>query len=64
MKAYLATTGTIFALIALAHLLRAIAERSLLATDPSHYLLMSALGVISAALSVWAWSLFRHRIRA
>src|SRR5437870_2362616 len=50
MKAYLITTGTLFGLIAVLHLVRAIEERSLLATDPWYFLGMAALGVVSAAL--------------
>jgi len=64
MKAYLVTTGTIFGLIAVLHLLRAIEERSLLATDPWYFLGMAALGVVAAALSVWAWRLLRLRVRS
>ncbi|MHB8520810.1 MAG: hypothetical protein ACYDH9_08620 [Limisphaerales bacterium] len=63
MKAYLMTTGTIFGLIALLHLVRAIAERSLLATDPGQFLGMAALGVVAAVLSVWAWCLLRLQVR-
>lgn len=61
MKAYLATTGTIFALIAIAHLLRAVDERHSLSTNPGEYLSMAALGLLAATLSVWAWKLFRKR---
>ena len=32
-------------------------DRPLLATDPWYFLGMSALGVVAAALSVWAWCL-------
>lgn len=57
MKAYLITTGSIFGLIAVLHGLRAITEYRLLATDPWYFLGMAALGVLAAALSVWAWRL-------
>lgn len=63
MKAYLVTTGTLFGLIALMHLLRSIQEWPLLITDPWYFLGMSALGVVAAALSVWAWWLLRLRLR-
>jgi hypothetical protein len=53
------TTGTLFGLIALMHLLKAIDEWPRLATDPVYYLGMAALGAVAAALSVWAWRLFR-----
>jgi hypothetical protein len=64
MKAYLITTGTVFGLIAVLHLVRAIEERSLLATHPWDYLVMAALGVVAAALSVWAWCLLRVPVRS
>jgi len=63
MKAYLVITGTLFGLIAVMHLLKSLAELSALATDPWNFLLMSALGVVAAALSVWAWWLLRMQIR-
>jgi hypothetical protein len=55
MKAYVTTTGAIFALITLAHLLRIVAEGTHLATDPWFMLLT----VAAAALCVWAWRLLR-----
>ena len=64
MKAYLITTGTLFGLIAVAHLLRAIQEWHLLRTDPWYFLGMAALGVVAAALSVWAWRLLRVQTRS
>jgi hypothetical protein len=60
VKAYLITTGTIFALIGVLHLVRAIDEWSLLATHPWSFLSMAALGVVAAALSAWAWRLLRQ----
>ena len=60
MKPYLITTGTIFGLIAVLHLWRAIAEGSMLTTHPAEFLSMAALGVLSAGLSAWAWSLLRR----
>lgn len=57
MKAYLITTGTVFGLVALMHLLRAISERSMLGTNPGEFLFMAALGALAAALSAWAWCL-------
>ncbi len=58
MKAYLLTTGSLFALLTLVHLWR-ITQEPHLATDPG-YLLIT---VASAALSVWAWRLLRIRDR-
>lgn len=59
MKAYLATTGTIFGLMAVMHVLRAIDERQSFSTNPGEYVSMAALGLVAAALSIWAWRLFR-----
>jgi hypothetical protein len=59
MKAYLAITGALFSLMAAMHLLKAIDERRLLATDPGYFLGMAGLGVVAAVLSAWAWRLFR-----
>ena len=55
MKAYLITTGAVFGLITLAHLLRIIAEGPQMARDPWFVLLTVAAG----ALSLWAWRLLR-----
>jgi hypothetical protein len=59
MKTYLATTGTIFGLLAVMHVLRAIDERQSCSTNPVEFFSMAALGLVAAALSVWAWRLFR-----
>lgn len=50
MKAYLRVTATIFGLLTLLHLWRAIAERGSLATDPWFVLIT----VLSAAMCAWA----------
>ena len=55
MKAYLITTGTVFALITLAHLARFISEGSRLAKEP----VFVVLTFLAAALSWWAWRLLR-----
>ena len=55
MKAYLLTTGTVFALLTLAHVWRVLAESSSLARDPWYVLITIA----SAALSIWALFLVR-----
>ena len=59
MKAYLITTGAIFALLALAHLLRTIAGWSRLAADPWFALEGPGIGLVAAALCLWAWRLLR-----
>lgn len=50
MKAYLITTGSIFGLIVLAHILRIMEEGQHLARDPGYILLTAAAG----AMSAWA----------
>jgi hypothetical protein len=64
MKAYFATTGTLFALVTISHLLRTpeIVRES--QTRPMQGILYTALTVVSAALSVWAWTLFARARRA
>jgi len=59
MKAYVMTTGILFALLVVVHLWRAIEEGPGLAKDP-WFLVIT---VIAGALSVWAWRVFR-RLRA
>lgn len=63
MKAYLITTGTLFGLIAVMHLLKSIDEWPRLTNDPVYYVGTSSLGVVAAALSIWAWRLLRLQIR-
>ena len=59
MKAYVITTGAVFALLTLAHLLRLILEGPHLAKDP-FYLLIT---VAAAGLCFWAWRLLRLSTR-
>jgi hypothetical protein len=59
MKAYLVVTGTLFGLLALAHLARTIAEWSRLAVDPWFLVEGPAIGVVAGALSLWSWRLLR-----
>jgi len=61
MKAYLATTGMIFALLAVAHLLRTIAEWPRVTADPWFFLEVPGIGLVAGAMCFWAWSLFRER---
>jgi hypothetical protein len=56
MKAYLVTTGIIFAFIGVAHIVRVFAEGPRLAKDPFFILLT----LLTFALSVWAWRLLRN----
>jgi hypothetical protein len=59
MKAYVITTGVIFGLITVAHLLRFVTEGSRLATEPVFILLT----FLSAALCVWALQVLRRMSR-
>jgi hypothetical protein len=59
MKAYLITTGTLFGLLAVAHVWRVIAEWPALVTDPGAAV-EGGIGVVAAALCVWAWRLTRR----
>jgi hypothetical protein len=53
MKAYVITTGIIFALIAAAHIWRIIAETPALLGSATFLLLTAA----AAGLAIWAWLL-------
>jgi hypothetical protein len=56
MKAYLITTGILFALIVVAHILKAIDEGPGTAKNPFFILLT----VLAAGLSVWAFRLLKR----
>jgi hypothetical protein len=55
MRAYVITTGTVFGLIVLAHISRAIAEGPALVKDPIY--IVTTLAAV--ALSLWAWRVLR-----
>ena len=55
MKAYVMTTGAVFGLITLAHLLRMIMEGPHVARDPIYILLT----LVAAGFCLWAWRLLR-----
>jgi hypothetical protein len=55
MKAYVITSGAIFGLLALAHVLRIVFENRHLATEPVFFLLT----LVCAGLSIWAWLVLR-----
>ena len=57
MRAYVVTTGILFGLVTLAHLLRMVYESRALATDPAYLILTAAAG----ALCVWACVLMVRR---
>ena len=54
MKAYLLTTGILFALIVVAHILRAAQEGAHVIHNPWFL----ALTLVAGGLSAWAWRLF------
>jgi hypothetical protein len=64
MKRYLITTGTLFGLVAVAHILRTVAEWSRLSTDPGFIVEGPGLGVLCAGLAFWAWRLLRLPARS
>jgi hypothetical protein len=53
MKAYVMTTGAVFGVLTLVHLLRIIVEGRQLATNPLYVLIT----VAAASLCLWAWRL-------
>jgi hypothetical protein len=55
VKAYLVTTGSVFGLIVLAHVVRVVQEGPQMAGDPV-FVLFTA---VAAALALWAWRLVR-----
>jgi hypothetical protein len=64
MRPYLLTTGAIFGLLAAAHVLRTIAEWPRLATDRGFILEGPGIGVVAAAICVWACRLLRVTTRS
>ena len=60
MKAYLITTGTVFALITMAHIFRMFVEGSHLVKEPVFLLLT----LLAATLSFWAWCLLARSSRS
>lgn len=58
MKAYVITTGVIFALVTIAHVARMAVESGVL-TEPVYFLLT----ILSAALTVWAVVVLRRLSR-
>jgi tellurite resistance protein TehA-like permease len=60
MKVYIITTGTVFGLLALAHIWRVTEEGWHLARDPSFVLIT----VAAAALCLWAWRLIKRSSRS
>jgi hypothetical protein len=59
MKAYLATTGGLFALLGAAHLWLTIDHRRRLVEDPWFILEGPGIGLLAGGLALWAWRLAR-----
>ena len=60
MKAYVITTGVVFALLVVAHVWRILEEGPQLAADPWYVLVTAA----AAALCLWAWRVLRRLPRS
>jgi hypothetical protein len=60
VKAYLITTGTVFAMIVAAHVARVFAEGARLVREPVFF----GLTVLAAGLSFWAWWLLGRVLRS
>ncbi len=60
MRAYVVTTGMLFALLTAVHLWRLYLEGANLAMQP----FFAGVTVLSAGLCVWAWRLLRPGARA
>jgi len=63
MKAYIGTTGVLFALLTVAHLLRTEMWRRF-ATDPMEAWSYLLITLIAAALAAWAWKVFPRAPRS
>jgi len=59
MKAYVVTTGLLFGVLVVAHVLRAIQEGAHVMTDPIWVLIT----LLAAALCLWAWQVLRASSR-
>jgi hypothetical protein len=56
MKSYIITTGAIFALITIAHIVRLAMETTRVLTEP----IFLIFTILAATLSIWAWLLLRR----
>jgi hypothetical protein len=54
---YFITTGALFALLAIAHLVRTVAEWPRLRAQPSFIIEGPGIGLVATGLAVWAWRL-------
>ena len=55
MKAYVMTSGAIFALLVIAHLWRAAVEGARMYTDPAFII----VSIVAVAMTAWAWRVLR-----
>ena len=60
MRAYVATTGLIFAVVTILHLARGAEVWGHVADDPWFVVGYALLTLLAAVLAVWAWRLFRR----
>jgi hypothetical protein len=58
MKPYLITTGSLFTLLAVAHVARVIAEWPSVLTSPAADA-EAGVGLVAVGLAIWAWKLAR-----
>ena len=63
MKAYLITTGILFALLSAVHVLRLAVEWRHAMTQPGFLVGMTGLTVLTGLLSAWAWYLLARAKR-
>jgi hypothetical protein len=61
MKTYLFTTGMIFGLLAVGHLLRLLKAAGSLAADPGFSISYAVIVVFCGSLSYWAWRLYQRQ---
>ena len=61
MKAYLITTGLLFLLLALMHLILTIVELERLTRDPGFVVQGPGIGLLATALVIWSLRLLRGR---
>jgi len=62
MRAYIITTGSLFGLLALAHVWQIVDQWPRLLHDPSSFL-DASIGVVAAGLCLWAVRLLRSQFR-
>ena len=58
MRAYLGTTGVLWALLAVAHVARTVSEWDRVRSDPGFIVEAPGIGLLALALCIWAWRLF------